>query len=397
MKKIVVFHHFGGIGGAGLSLMDILASIDRNLYEVTVVCPNNPLGMVELMKGEGIKVVETDHTPINFAHYNGGIKYIFSPRTVTNLLRLLRDIPSVKRLINDLEPEMVIVNSMTLFWIGKVAQRRKCKTVCFHRETYVSGCLGLRTALIKHYLSKYFNKVVFISNYDLKESESVRTQKEIIYDKVHRYKYENLDRHTCREQLNLSNDTRYILYLGGFSRLKGAQTIIEAMQYVKTPNTKLIFVGKIPSDSNSPANKIRRRIGYDTYHEVMTIIKAHNLSDRIVFYPETSRPELFYGAADVIVFPSTQGHQARPIYEAGFARIPIVISDFPQTREFSEHRFNTLTFTPKDAMDLSRKIDECFTDKNLKELLIENNFKLAVDKHDYESMKREINEVLEEL
>ena len=199
MKRVIVFHHFGGVGGAGKSLIDILLSIDSSVYDVTVVCPSVPSDMVTLIKSYNIKVIETVETPINFAHYNGGIHSLLSVRTLLNLLKLLLDMPKVEKIICELNPEIVIVNSMTLFHIGKIAQNREIKTICFHRETYIKGLIGARSAFIKRCLSNYFNKVVFISQYDLNQSSSVVTDKTVVYDKVHHEIFDNLDIGECKE------------------------------------------------------------------------------------------------------------------------------------------------------------------------------------------------------
>jgi len=398
LKKILFFHHFGGIGGAGLSLLHILHSIDKTKYHVAVVCPSHPNQMVNEIEKLDVKLIRTEVTPKIFAHYNGGIKYFLSIRTLVNLIDIINDWPRVKKIIEKNSPDIIVVNSMTLFWIGKIAKKRNIKTVCFHREIFQKGILGFRSWIIKKGLSRYFDKVSFISEFDMKKAGRLNAEKVLIHDKVDISKFSNYTREQARCDLKLDDNNKYVLFLGGFSKLKGSHIVMECMSYFSGTNIKLLFVlNDAKNDENIRTTKIKKIIKLlNTSSKMITmkIFNEHSLEETVVFLKPTINPELYYKASDIVVFPSTRAHQARPIYEAGIARIPIVISDFKETSEFAINNETALTFKPGDPKDLYSKIKICLNNKSLKEKIINNNYYKSINEHNLSMMIDEIQRLL---
>ncbi len=392
MKKILIFHHFGGLGGAGLSLLHILKSLDVNKYNIKVVCPNTPNDMVKAIKELNIEVIETDGTPKIFAHYNGGIKYFFSIRTFVNAFSILNDFPKVKKIIENESPDLVFVNSMTLFWIGKITFEKNIPSVCFHREAFQNGIIGFRTSLIKKGLSKYFKRVAFISKFDMKKAGGKIENQLLIYDKVEGHIYDQVSKSTAQYKLNLDPNFKYLLYLGGFSKLKGSEIVVNSMQYLKDLNIKLLFVG---NKNNIKAYKGIRYSGLrKNYKKVHEMIEKYDLQSYIIFLETTSEPHIYYKASEALIFPSTKAHQARPIYEAGFAKIPIIISDFKETSEFAKNEVNALTFECNNSKSLSDKIRRIFSDEELYRELVQKNHSLSVDNHNLETLKFELQNLI---
>lgn len=172
LKRILLIHHCGVIGGAGVSLLHIVRAIDKTKYKITVLCPDYPNEMIKLLQNEQCQVVGTKTSPKIFAHYNGGIPSAFSLKSIRNEFEILKDKKQIEQYIKAIGPDIVAVNSMTLFWIGKIAKKMNKRTVCFHRETYQKGLFGVRTNIIKHGLSKWFYKGAFISWNDFNETEN---------------------------------------------------------------------------------------------------------------------------------------------------------------------------------------------------------------------------------
>ena len=89
----------------------------------------------------------------------------------------------VEKIIRIHKPDIIMTNSMTLYWINKIAKKWRIKNLCFHRETYAKGLFGLRTFFIKKGLSQA-DAVCFISRLDLIKSQDVDTKKIVIFDKI---------------------------------------------------------------------------------------------------------------------------------------------------------------------------------------------------------------------
>jgi len=402
LKKILIFHHRGNIGGAGISLIHILKSINRDVFKITVVCPSNPPHLSNMIDEVNIDVVRTKNTPQIFAHYNGGIKYALSFRTIINLCNLFIDKKNVDSIIREHTPDIVIVNSMTLAWIGKVAKRYSAKTICFHRETYQKGLLGFRTKYLKYMLSKWFDKIAFISKFDCNMTGEISGVKQIIYDRVDVEKFTKTASINSKSQLGLDERNKHILYLGGFSNLKGAHIIVEAMRYMTDLNVKLIFIGNRKRKFNKNLNVLKRifscitkLLKIDNESKTMKLIKKYNLNNSIIFHDPIPNAELLFNASDIVVFPSTLPHQSRPIYEAGVAKIPIVITGFHETEEFAKNGETAITFQNRDAYDLYLKINGILNNEISVEKIVENNYLQALKRHRLTTLKDDIEELLE--
>ena len=386
-KKVLIFHHHGSIGGAGLSLLHIIKSIDRTKYDVSVVCPIEPPQMAKSIEDIGVRVIETKKTPVIFAHYNGGIKYAFSIRTFINLILLKKDKKNIVSIINSVEPDIIIVNSMLLSFLGKYVHNKSTEKICFCRETYQKGLFGFRTHLIKKWMSKYFEKVVFISKYDYDSTFPCNAKRILITDKVEIEKYSTVKK---KDQSDYQN----LLYLGGVAKIKGIHILLKAINYTDE-RVRFYLV------ANSQITKKPSLFDY-----FMSFFKISSMSmakvsyngvrnkERVTILKPSSSPENYYAKSDLIVFPSTIAHQARPIYEAGAAQIPIIISDFPETQEFAKNELNCLTFKPSNCKDLARCINKVISDEELKNRIIKNNYDMTIRYHNYNDMAKEIDDLL---
>jgi len=399
-KKVLIIHHSGAIGGAGVSLLHILKAIQDLNLDITVYCPKEPNDMIIQVKKLGYKVVsEPQNIPI-IQHYSGSNMFFFDYRTIRNIISIIKKKKSVKKLIEEINPDILIVNSMTLSYVGKIAQSMNIETICFHRETYIKGLLGIRTKVIKYQLSNYFDKVVFISQYDLEQSGKMNAKTFVVTDKVILNEYKD-EKNNFNPLSSLSDKVIKILYTGGMNKLKGAHIIIKALAKCER-NVHLIFLQydgskrkKRFSDCKSLKAKIRFLIRRDYTAKVLGLIDRYNLWDRIHFFKATAEVAPFFKNCDIVVFPSTSPHQARPIYEAGAARKPIIITESPNIAEFIENGKNGLTFENGDYRALALAIDKLATNSSLKEELGKENYLRTIRKHDFDMLKNELRKVID--
>lgn len=273
---------------------------------------------------------------------------------------------------------------MTLFWIGKISKKMNKYSVCFHRESYKLGKFNLSDNIIKRGLNKNFDKVAFISNYDEKITGLRNEKSKVIYDRVEVAKYLTLDKCTLQKKYKLSNDKKYILYVGGPSKLKGAYTLIDAIEYMKPyTNLEFIFLGW-SNESRTKEEKLLRQK-----------IKEKDIESKIIFFDLTDKPEIFFCLSDIVVFPSTKAHQSRPVYEAGISKKPIIISEFENTKEFISNNQTGFTFNNKDPKELADIIEKVVSmPKNDLDIIIDKNFKNALKRHDFKTLQKDLNDLL---
>lgn len=402
MKKILFIHHWGGLGGAGVSLLHIVKAVDVTAYEVCVYCPTVPPTMLDLLKSQGIRTIGASVSPPPLLHYMGSENSALGYRSIRNYANMAKGYRDIYDLVERTDPDIVAVNSMTLFWVGLIGKRLGKKTVCFHRETYAGGLVGARTRIIKYGLSRWFDGVAFISRYDMEATGAINGVSRVITDKVQLSRFPQFDRAEVRERLDMSGDNFYVLFVGGMSPLKGAHIAVDALREIPDSRIRLMFVldGAKPTrrKSHSDCIGVREKLRYvlrrDYSASVIRRIDESSLWDRILFLPWTELVEQYYVAADAVIFPSTRPHQARPVYEAGAAGKAIVITDSDNIRESVKNEENGLTVPSGDLGALAQAISRLAQCESMRQEMGLRNFDRTRLNHNLRELPAEIAEFL---
>ena len=398
-QKILIFNHASVVGGAGVALLNIIDSLDRELYEITVYCTSNQTQIAEMLEGRGVEVIRAISSPVCYMHYNGGECSALSLRYYKNLLRIHKDKARIRRVIEACKPDIVIVNSMTLYWIGAIAKQMGCKTICFHRESYAKGLLGFRSWKLKKKLDRYFDRIAFISSFDMEKTKLKQAAGFVIPDCVQVDKYNVMSKSEARTYHNLEQNTYYALFLGGCSHLKGADVIMRAVDNCNVPNLKLLLLnGEKPQKAVTRGLKgiIKKLFMLDDEARLYKVYNAMKNPERIVFCKSSVEVPSWYAACDLVVFPSTKAHQAMPIYEAGMAERLMIISDFANTREFLQNWKNGLTFPPFNSNALAEKIQWVYENAQGEKYqkMLEENKRLTLENHRFDNFQKQVRELI---
>lgn len=376
MAKILYIHHFGGIGGAGKSLLNY-SKILRKKHDITIYCPAIPEDMFNLLVKNGFCVKKYFKNPGRISYYSGSRlgKSFFS-----GLIDILRNNKYWEDVIRSEDPEIVIVNSMVLTPLGKIIKKLGKKSICVVRETFKDKKISFINSILKRQLNDFFDGVLFISKYDMNQAKLKKPYQKVIYN--FDYVDEQEQNIFFTPKAHKSNQNSFnILFLGGYSKLKGTHLIIKALNILqKKYNVKLnIFGYKKKTLSN-----LKKHIWvFSDYYErkINNYIKKNKLEKYITYHGVSTNLKEAFQQNDVLVFPSTKPHQSRPIFEAGFYKKAFIISDFEQTKEFVIEDYNGLCFKSNDHIDLAKKIEQLILDKNLLEKLGENNYEHSMKYH----------------
>ncbi len=405
MEKLLLFNMSATIGGAGISFLQYLENIDRTKYEVVVYNNANHPDIADRIESMGIRVIRALNSPVVFSHFSGADGFALSPIKLLNYFRVLGDGFRIGRVLDKEKPDVVIVNSMTLFWIGRLAYRRGIRAICLHREVYPKGLFGLRTRLIKYGLDHWFSDIAFISMHEQAETAAVHARSRVIFDKVYLDRFYGIDKYDVRKKLALPCDAYLVLYIGGAVKLKGAHTIIDAMNYIDNKGIKLVFLPcpeapkkKTLKDYLSVKAMAKLLLGLDYAARVGSCYAKSQNKQCFIFKSGTDSIEEYFAACDVIVFPSFAPHQARPIYEAGAARIPVIISDFPHTAEFVTDGVTGFTFKPRDAGALAERTMFVYEIKDTDEMrcVLNRNYLNTLRYHNLSTLRAEIKNLLDD-
>jgi len=382
MKKVLVFHHFGLLGGSSVSLLTVLEALREN-YEIVVYVPSNPPNVANIFRQQGYNVKTFNFMTASIRHFSGG-NSVFDPKYWIHLSRLFFQYSYWKQVVSSEDPDIVVVNSMVLAWMAPLFSGRK--SVCFVRETMRGSRNSFMNRLLRRLLDK-FSLVFFLSYYDLHRFDlhnalSVVCPNFVTDDfLVPRCSNNNVS----RDNLGLDRSDFVLLYVGGVSKLKGIHVLIKAMEHLRQENIKLILLGdgtdKLKGTYGRKGRRVRNVRQNLLIRRIRRLIKKYNISDNVIPVGLQKNVQQFYEISDAVVIPITKPHQARPIFEAGMLKKPVIITDFECNREYAINGVNVLSFPNQSYKCLCNLISILKRNPELNVKLGLRNYELAVQNH----------------
>lgn len=388
--KIMIIHHSGLMGGGTLSCFDIIKALKKeNINLVLSLPPGDNAALCEA-QGMNINILYEDIMPLIFSYYNGGPN-IF--KVFKNAIIRLKNINKWKKIFQTIDPNMVLLNSMVQWPMIPLLNSMHIKNICFVRETMRGKPNKLINSIIASNLEKATG-VAFLSEFDKDLwGLSKRVNQSVIPDLVEVDDFTmNINKENAREELHLESDTFYILYLGGMSKLKGVKTLIYALNELKKKKIELLFLGNLGTDlmNSCGLKKIKSLANIQFIKKINKYIKDTGINNNIRFAGVQRNTNYWYAACDVVVFPAEEAHQARPIYEAGAFKKPIIISNFPNYKEYLKPGVSGLIFEPGNHKELALNIEKLYSDPFLCSKLGYNNYHLTRKYHDAKIVNQKI-------
>jgi glycosyltransferase involved in cell wall biosynthesis len=380
MKKVLFIHHGGIAGGAPLSLLYTALGVAKHGYipEVALLSPSKALHA--LYNNHGIKTHEVPYIPF-FIVWTGHSPKTFSKsarQDVVNAVQKWRKSQQYmyQFLINH-HFDLVHLNSAALSNVAQLLLRKNIPFVWHVREQGPSH-KGLRFMFIRNLLAASPH-VIFLSQAERK-SWGFDTHGTVINNFIDFKQFnhtENARSNVYRESLGLKQDDFVILFLGGLKPHKGTEVLIQAVAILisKYPNIKILMPDSakrvaVASPLVKPPHIIRKLIRglvfrvrrgfsreFDYAGHVESLIEKMNLTKYCVRLPFDPNSIPFFASSDVVVFPATEPHFARPIVEAAAMKKPAIASDFPVMRELVEDSKTGYLFPPGDAIEFAKRIE----------------------------------------
>ena len=330
-KKILFIHHGKGLGGAPLSLLYVIKNLDKTKYTPIVLFLHSS-DAIDLYHKHGIAVegpvglYDFPHTKIWWLKWYN-IRYIF--RSLLDTFKIKYSIASYW--YNRIKPDIIHLNTSSLIAWGAVAHKNGIPVVWHIREPLASGYFGLRKKIIQHCVAKYSNAIVPICKNDsLPWNDLTKTQ--VVYNPVDATIFDpNVDPTEFLRLHNLDSISPKILFLGGLSQEKGTLVILQAFKQLLNhiPNALLLIAGYFDTTTNTGLKKY-----FPNQQFKKTVLQElTNLKSSVRLLGPISQVPQAMAASNIIVFPATVGHFARPVIEAGFMKKPVIASNLPPLDE----------------------------------------------------------------
>ena len=281
MKTILFVYHASNIGGGTYCLLNILKEIDRKKYQPSVLlCTDGDL--VKEIKALGIEVYFMPS--MTLVPYN---KSLWNPRVLRNYGKIKKAFSDFGRILYELKPDAVYLNTTMLAPYLEVAKKNGCKTAIHLREHWPLNEHVKQLSRIQNIITTYADQIVAINGYSA--SMVPERQSTIVYDWIDlskRYEYRSFDEIFGEDTSRL----KVYLFTGGLQDIKGAEEVVDVFRTrITDKNKRLLMVGVSPQPNRSGLkNKVKtilEKIGFDTYDlRVRKMIASDN---RIVCIPAT--------------------------------------------------------------------------------------------------------------
>lgn len=379
-----MIHHSGLIGGAGISFYNVCIALEKK-HEVIAYIPDDPPDLLKYFQHKGLNPKTFSFQLGKLTYYSGG-NNLLKPGFWYHALNSFFQITYWKEVISHEQPDLIIVNSKVLCWMGKVFKKHNIISLCFVRETIPGNPKKLMNQIMRRMLED-FNIVVFLSEFDLRQTGLKKAENLISHDFLDIADYkDNLGREIACGQLNICASSFNVLFVGGINSLKGIDVAIKAIEYLKNEEITLIVAGNDSGDVSGDGikfmiKKIKQRRTIQFSHRIKKRIRSKGIEEKVKFIGIQTDMSIPFSACDVLIFPMKRPHQARPAFEIGAQEKPVIISDFPNISEFIKNGYNGLTFKPNNPIALANAIIKLKNDKKHLDELGKNNYKRTIKYH----------------
>lgn len=345
--KVLYIHHGSGIGGAPISLLNLIKTLDRSKYHIKVLFFTSD-EMVKIYRQSNFDVEILDIKQNYFGHHSKGknsfLKHLFS---TPNWLYVAYNI-APRYLKNKKSFHIIHLNSDVLSSWAFAAKRLNFKVVCHNRDPIATGLLGLRKSVLKYLLKQNTDRIISISK-DNKTRLGLEYKTEVIYNFVH-----------LPDQYNspFSSPQLKVLFLGGSSRFKGILTALDSLPYLND-NIKIQFAGSFNSWNNPLSikerlkNLLKLTVYRSFYLPIIKLSKAKNAE----ILGLLKDPYPYIDACDILITPFTVEHFSRPAMEAFAYGKPVIGSDVEGMNEIIDHGTNGLLFERNNPRKLADAIN----------------------------------------
>ena len=363
--RILFIHHGKGLGGAPLSLLYLVRSLDRQKFEPLVLFLHES-EVIEIFKKNGIQTLGPLHL-MDFPHTKiWWLRWYHVGTLIRAIIDTFKTIfVEAPRMYAAHHPDIVHLNTSSLIGWALAAYRSNIPVIWHIREPLANGYLGIRKKLITLCVSRYATKILPICK-DNALPWKASTKTLVIYNAVDKKLFDPAQTTSdfFLQRYQLDAHTPKILYLGGISYEKGTHIILGIFKELLThlPQAQLIIAGtwqptRLP---NTPWAK-RFFPAAQFRHHVHTLRQSCG-SSVITIGPCYEIPAAM-AACSVVVFPATVGHFARPIIEAGFMKKPVIASNLAPLDELIIHQKTGFLIAPWDNAAWIEALITILTDK----------------------------------
>ncbi len=377
--SLLAIHHGGGVGGAPVSLLKLLAGLDPQEFSAEAVF-TEPGEVVNYAHDIGVpsRIIPTGGAFFYSAHARLGVR---------SMARFISTFPSAVRTaqhaLHSRRPDLLHLNTSVLLAWAVAARRERIPVVWVVREV-----LGPNPWLRRWHASfivRHARRIVAISD-TVRDCFPPRAGVQRVHNAVDLAEFSTTDAGAAvRAELGISPGRQVLMAIGSVQRVKGHWLLLDALALPDTASADLVLVtgGVAPAYAQTAKGRIKRRLGLplDNLDALLRDAHQRGLSDRIHVTGFRRDVARVLSAADVLVFPSLAPEGfGRPIIEAMALARPVVATNVGPSAELLgadagrlvspdpkslAHALGDLLRRPEERARMGqagrRRVEACFT------------------------------------
>jgi glycosyltransferase involved in cell wall biosynthesis len=330
--SVLAVHYGGGVGGAPVSLLKLLAGLDAAEFRTEAVFTE---------RGEVLRYAEELGVAARTVATGGAFFYSAHARLgVRSVAHFLRTFPSAVRtaqtVLHAERPGVLHLNTSVLLAWAAAARRERIQVVWMVREV-----LGPNPWLRRWhagFILRHARRVVAISD-AVRACFSNQARVQRVYNAVDLVEFSTPhDRSAIRAELGIPADRQVVMVIGAVQRVKGHWLLLDALARLAPASADLVLVtGGVPAAYlGTLRGRLKRSLGLPLDNLDALLRDAHDrgLGDRIRVTGFRRDVARVLSAADVLVFPSLAPEGfGRPIIEAMASGVPVVATDIGPSAE----------------------------------------------------------------
>ena len=178
-------------------------------------------------------------------------------------------------------------------------------------------------------------------------------------------------------------DDNFILYAGGFRKVKGIDYLIEAFSGIcDDHSTDLLLIGSGPDEER-----------------LKKIVASKNLNDRVHFIPMVGKDKLreYLSKCSVFVLPSLFETFGIVTIEAMASGKPVIASDIPGPQDVITQGYDGFLFEKGNVDELKKYLELCLSDEKLRRNMGKNARRTVEERYTFHKIAEDYLKVYSEI
>jgi len=354
--KVLFIHHGGIAGGAPLSMLYTMKGAREAGYEPLAALRKPMPELHQLYNCAGFKTVETPWVPM-FITWSGSEGKWWNPIMWKGLYKAFKKWKSGKEkllaLLKEEAVDLVHLNSVGLSNSAEALMEVDFPFI-WHVREHGPNRKGYRFKRISSRVARAAH-VIFLSRAERDSWIGNAKNGTVVHNFVDIEKFDNTKYGAItRNKFGINEKTKVVLYVGGSKAHKGVIELLGTLGQLKRSYGD-DFVCLMP-DSEVKNPKQPTRIE----REIAKLIENLGLERNCKLLPFNPDIVDLFAACDVLVFPATKPHFARPVIEASAMGKPVIAFDLKAVDELIKNEETGYLVPVRDRNILKDKIEFIF-------------------------------------